>query len=287
MRRREAIFLISPIYFVSHPWREIHCLFCFVTMANDDSGLSPCPPSSTTLPIVQSNNVATLSPGHPFAPPIGTRIQVLWRIVYDEKDDAAEQVNATDPQTDDSNVDERWWGAVVQDCTNETVGSRSPEHAHLKVHILLYDAYNDFPEETARVAFLPGNVLLELSMLGEADSGRLDWQLESDSTMEDDPSSAVCSAEFLAREADEIVQQSGLSVDADLHALATMPHNVQLHVASGYRNFADAVKRLLGELIATKPTDYVVTADDVRDIMSRVRSQGRQQKAETLAGAAL
>lgn len=213
--------------------------------------------------------------GREFSPPIGTKIQVLWRILYDEKDETNESSNANE-QSAESNVVERWWGAVVQDCTTEVVGSRSPEHANMRVHILLYDAYNEFTEEIARVAFLPDNMLLDLSMLNESEGGRLSWRVESDENM-GDAEPAVHSAEFLAREGDELVQQSGLSVDADLQALATMPHDVQLHVTAGYRSFADTVKRLLAELIATKPADYVVTAEDIRSIMARVRSQQQNQ----------
>lgn len=234
--------------------------------------------TTTEAPASQRDSERGCPTGREFAPPVGTKIQVLWRIVYDEKDETNENTD-TNEQNPDANVVERWWGATVQDCTTELVGSRLPAYAHLKVHVLLYDTYNEFTEETARVVFLPDNVLVDLSMLNETGGGRLDWQVESDKPMDDDDESTIRSAECLAREGDEIVQQCGLSTDADLQALATMPHDVQLHVASGYRSFADAVKRLLGELIANKPADYVVTAEDVQNIMARVRSQRQGQLA--------
>lgn len=258
----------------------------------------------TTAPTESTNNT-----DQDHAPALGSRIQVLWRIIHndptsteqsspspspslstDVKDKLPENAseNAAD-NSNDSHVEERWWGAAVQDCTSETVGARCPAHANVNVHILLYDAYNDFPEEIVRVAFLPDNILLDLAMLEDTSGGRLDWQYESDAFMSDgnmNNESNVCSAEFLAREADAIVQQSGISADADLQALSAMPHDVQLHVASGYRSFADSIKQNLGELINSKPTDYVVTVDDVQNIMARVRSQQRQ-RAEGLAGAAL
>lgn len=235
------------------------------------------------------------------APPIGTKIQVLWRIIHESNNNNSNS-NADAMNTDSTNEatgnteltsgpmeEQRWWGAVVQERTSEKVGIRSIEiHKDLDVHILLYDAYGDFEEEVVRVAFLPDNVLLDLSMLDDADGGRLDWRLESDAMNDEDDeesATAVRSAECLAREADQIVQLSGISADADLQALARMPHEVQLHVASGYRSFADAIKSLLGELVASKPADYVVTAQDVQEIMARVRSQ-RQGQSGTLTGTA-
>lgn len=229
------------------------------------------------------------------APPIGTKIQVLWRIIHEDNNinnnnsSTADSMNTVSANETTGNneptsgpmEEQRWWGAVVQERTSEKVGSRSIEaHKDLDVHILLYDAYGDFEEEVVRVAFLPDNVLLDLSMLDDADGGRLDWRLESDAMNDEDDeesATAVRSAECLAREADQIVQLSGISADADLQALARMPHEVQLHVASGYRSFADAIKSLLGELVASKPADYVVTAQDVQEIMARVRSQRQGQ----------
>lgn len=236
------------------------------------------------------------------APPIGSRIQVLWRIVYNEpnssgttpvkqqKSDQQTQHQQSEPQSEpqpepgesahtlEPDVVERWWGAVVQDCTPDFVGSRDPAYSNYNVFVLLYDAYGEFEEETSRVAFLPGNVLLDLSMLHGEDGGRLDWRLESsDMDLDDLPahvSSPLCTTE-LSRFADDLASQSEVPADADLRALATMPYDVQLHVTSGYRSFADSLKSRLGQLLSSKPSDYVVTAADIHDVMSRVRNDQR------------
>lgn len=250
-----------------------------------EAPVAKAPATITPSPMVD----AEISSGRAFAPPIGTKIQVLWRIVYDDKNTTADQqpapaqnidaANTDDTeQVDNPNVVERWWGATVQDRTNEKVGAVSAPNADADVFVLLYDAYNEFPEETSRVAFLPDNVLLDLSMLNDdAQGGRLDWVDDPAMHLEQDSPSAIRSAECIAREADAFVRESGLPADADLRALATMPHSVQVHIATGYRSFADAIKRLLGELVASKPAGYVVTADDVHNIMSRVRSQRQSE----------
>lgn len=256
-----------------------------------------CPPQSGQPQPRQPQPEPQAPVDNSHAPPIGTKIQVLWRIIHEDNNNSStteamnmdsnnELAGNTEP-TSGPMEEQRWWGAVVQERTSEKVGSRSIEaYKDLDVHILLYDAYEDFEEEVVRVAFLPDNVLLDLSMLEDADGGRLDWRLESDAMNDEDDeesATAVRSAECLAREADQIVQLSGISADADLQALARMPHEVQLHVASGYRSFADAIKTLLGELVASKPADYVVTAQDVQEIMARVRSQ---RQGQSLTGTA-
>lgn len=260
-----------------------------ITPANTQSTLAPAP-SKEVDPAISS--------GRAFAPPIGTKIQVLWRIVYEDNKPVADPVTdpkptlpgtgetgplstppsataqiALEQQEEKSKTVERWWGAVLQDRTNEKVGSLSSEHADLDVFILLYDSYNDFSEETSRVAFLPNNTLLDLSLLDDSQGGRLDWVEESAMQLEQDTPFVVRPLEWLARETEDITQQTGLPADADLRALATMPHNVQVHVATGYRSFADTVKRLLSELVASKPDGYIITEDDVHTILARVRSQ--------------
>lgn len=266
----------------------------------DFNSPSNAPDESTAFngaPDAESPRQKLTSRAH--APPLGSRIQVLWRIVYNEsnststtplKQQVSEQPTQhqqTEPvestRAGEADVVERWWGAVVQDCTPDFVGSRDPAHADYNVFVLLYDSYGEFEEETSRVAFLPGNVLLDLSMLHDEDGGRLDWRLESDVDMEmsmdtDDLSTFAMSplrTTELSRFADDLASQSDVPADADLRALATMPYNVQLRVTSGYRSFADSLKAQLGQLLSSKPSDYVVTADDIHDVMSRVRSDQR------------
>lgn len=260
-------------------------------------------PTSSEAPTEETPQQKSISRAH--APPIGSRIQVLWRIVYNEpnstgttpvkqqKSDQQSQDQQAEPQAEPGEraltvepyVVERWWGAVVQDCTPDVVGARDPAYSNYNVFVLLYDAYGEFEEETSRVAFLPGNVLLDLSMLHGEDGGRLDWRMESsDMDLDDLPAHAtspLCTTE-LSRFADHLASQSEVPADADLRALAAMPYDVQLHVTSGYRSFADSLKSRLGQLLSSKPSDYVVTADDIHDVMSRVRNDQRG-RGSTLA----
>lgn len=201
---------------------------------------------------------ASVADGRSHAPALGTRIQVLWRLTFDGADGS----EGTTP------VDQ-WWGAVVQDCTRETVGAARAMHAHRYVFVLLYDPLHGFTEETSRVAFLPDSQLLDLAQLDGPHAGVLDWRVEG--ADEDDDASAVHSASAVAAEVDNLVQEAGIAADADLHALAAMPHTVQIRLASGYRSFADALKARLAELIAAKGDGYVVTKEDVDSIMTALQ----------------
>lgn len=207
----------------------------------------------------------TARPGREHAPELGTRIEVLWRIETDEPaDDGSESTMPT--------VQDRWWGAVVQDCTNERVGAAAqPQHPEALVHVLLYDAYGEFEEDTARVVFLPDRTLVDLARLDDEDRGMLDWRLEGTTDVAPEPAVPLTMAQF-ANQQEEIVQQAGLSSDADLQVLRQFPANVQLHMTSGYRAFADGVKGMLTELMAKKPSGYVVTEADVQEIFAKIQA---------------
>lgn len=227
----------------------------------------PRPPSTAAQPAAPAaDGTVSASPaasslksaGRQYAPPLGTRIEVLWRIESPGDDDM------------EGEVVDRWWGAVVQDCTAERVGSVvKAEWAGELVHMLLYDAYGEFGEDTARVAFVPNGSLVDLARLDDEIGGVLDWRKEGEEPLGEN---VEMSLEEFANEQDMIVQEAGLSKDADLHVLSQYPANVQINVASGYRIFADGVKEMLGELVATKPAGYVVTEADVQSIFQKIQA---------------
>lgn len=87
------------------------------------------------------------------APPLNTRIEVLWTL------------------TSEAGVaEERWWGARVQDVERENGEER---------HVLLYDAYGDFGEVVVRVKFQTTDTLLDLS---RSTDNTLYWRLEGSTT---------------------------------------------------------------------------------------------------------
>lgn len=307
---RNCCIIVAIVNLLSWLFRTLISSFCFASntmnLSEDDvaGARPPHKPSPMKAPgrSAPSNDVKTDEPlhldsiGRAFAPPIGSRIQVLWRIVYSElgsTSNTPRKLQVLEQQSqfhqsmptetvvpNEPDVVERWWGAVVQDCTTDLVGLRDPTHSEYNVFVLLYDSYGEFEEETSRVAFLPGNVLLDLSMIHDEEGGRLDWRLESSNLdVETLPTHSVSPLRTteLSQFADDLASQSDIPADADLRALATMPYNVQLHVTSGYRSFADSLKSRLGQLLSTKPPDYVVTADDIRDVMSRVRGDQRRR----------
>lgn len=219
-----------------------------------DAPIHPAPkpvtPTSTNPTPPNPLALSASGPGSAHAPPLGTRIEVLWRIESpDEGDQAGEIVD-------------KWWGAVVQDCTSQMAGSLvKPEWAGELVHTLLYDAWGEFGEDTVRVVFVPKKSLVDLARLDDENGGVLDWRVEGgDMSMEE-----------VAEENEALVQEAGLSSDADLAVLSQYPANVQINVASGYRVFADGVKEMLGELVASKPRGYVVTESDVQGIFERIQ----------------
>ena len=218
---------------------SLHHPYSFTMEPDEKAALQPSPPSPS-------------SPNE-HAPPLGTRIQVLWRIHY---------ADASAPL-------ERWWGAVVQDRTQATVGTISPQHSTHNLYILLYDAYAEFPEDVSKVAFVSADTLLDVSQAGDENKGILDWQLETDKPDEDSPMSL---GEY-AQLTDVELEQVGLSQNADLDVLATMPAHVQTHVVSGYRLFADGVKESLQKLRESKPKGYVVTAEDVQQMCASLNQK--------------
>lgn len=182
------------------------------------------------------------------APALGTRIEVLWKISHD-----------------DGRVEERWWGAVVQDRLHATVGSISAEHADRFVHILLYDAYGDFEEDISRVAFLPDGTLLDVSQIGDSNKGVLDWRPEAPKH------DAQMSLHEFVQANQRDLRAAGVPDDADLAFLSGMPAHVQTHMTAGYRVFADGVKQMLSELSRKHPDGYVVTERDVQEWCDKLR----------------
>lgn len=202
---------------------------------------------STTKPVVPTANpptkatsaVGAAAPAA-FAPPTNARIEVLWRL----ESDAA--------------VEERWWGARVQDI--ERVNGRAR-------HILLYDSYGEFGEEVARVEFRPdGETLIDLSRADDADGGLLGWRMEG--------AANAVSEVLTVQDVADAVRDGGEGdtvFGAMLEALTSLPADRQLRYASGYRMFADRIKDALMQLVREKGDDYVVTAADVHAIFAQLK----------------
>lgn len=200
-----------------------------------------------------------------YAPKLGSRIQVLWRI----------EPSASDETKPTETVD-RWWGATVQDCTRETAGDAvKPEHANMNIHVLLYDAYGEFAEEVSRVVFVSPSTLVDMSCIGDENDGYLDWKIEGTDT-DIDNSSALLSLEAYIADQDAMVEEAGISSDADLQVLSQYPASVQLQMATGYRKFADSIKLMLSELAAKQPPGYVITEADVQSIFTKLQAKSDQ-----------
>lgn len=206
------------------------------------------------------------------APPLGTRIQVLWKIEYEAEQDEKPPM---DVGVEGSGTVTRWWGATVQDRLTETLGTRNAHNAEQSVYVLLYDAYHEFAEDTAKVAFIAHDMLVDVSQLEDVNKGELVWrvdQTESTTTASasTDDKTQLVSLEQYAAQMSEAVQCAGLSEEADLQILSTMPVHVQAQVASGYRRFADHLKDALVKLAHDKPKDYVVTKADVQKMFANI-----------------
>lgn len=207
-------------------------------------------------------------PGRLHAPPLSSRIEVLWRI-----ESGGEEENTAGQDA----IHERWWGAVVQDCLSQPGGASVPtEHRDQRVHILLYDAFGEFEEDIARVVFLPDRTLIDLSRADDENQGVLDWRPEGDA----EEQKRELSLRDVADEQEAMVMEAGISADADLEALRAYPANVQIGVTQGYRVFADGIKEMLGELVASKPKGYVVTEADVQTIFERIRRNKENEMRE-------
>ncbi|KAI0562840.1 hypothetical protein FGB62_51g126 [Gracilaria domingensis] len=203
------------------------------------------------------------------APPIGSRIEVLWRVDYDPEEADKMEV---DTDTGGPQTLIRWWGATVQDCLSETVGSKCPQHADKKVFVLLYDAFQEFGEDTATVAFISHDCLVDLSQLDDVNKGELEWRMENAENKQAETSAEdkaqLVSLEQYANEVSAAVEGAGLSEEADLQILNSLPPHVQAQVASGYRRFADHVKNSLASFMEEKPKDYIVTKADVQNMFA-------------------
>lgn len=195
--------------------------------------------------MAQGEHVATDGDGQSCfqAPKLGCRIEVLWRLESDSEN--GERV-----------VEERWWGAVVQ----ERLQTSSPP-----VHILLYDKYGEFEEDVARVRFISDSALVDLGRTDEDGGGRLLWRYPNTRQENGISMEEVVQAQSL------IDSEDGSIADAGLQALTQLPVTKQLELASGYRMFADKVKAMLGELVAAKGPDYVITHKDIDTIFQKLR----------------
>lgn len=166
---------------------------------------------------------------------------------------------------------------MVQDCTTDTSSLSIPAaHAGKPVHILLYDAFGEFDEDIAHVIFLPDRSLVDLARIEEETDGILDWRLETEGDEYGYGARGNGGELSLMEVVDaqvEMVSAAGISANADLEALREYPPSVQIGVASGYRVFADGVKQMLGELVASKPMGYVVTEEDVQSVVTRIRER--------------
>lgn len=235
------------------------------------SGQSPTITSSTP----SQSKVSDAPPGRLYAPPLGARIEVLWRIE-----------SGAEGQPDE--IIERWWGAVVQDCTKETakamltsaqnsVGNKLLDmYNEERVHVLLYDAYGEFEEDTASVVFLPNKRIVDMARVDEEQGGVLDWRIEGEGNKEP----MEMKLTDLANEADLMATEAGLSENAAMEALRSYPASVQIEAASRYRLFADGVKQMLGELLRGKGEDYVITESDMKVIFQRMQEKSDSEKLQ-------
>lgn len=214
----------------------------------------------------------TKSAGKPIFPSIGSRIEVLWNIDYDAGADDKMEVDTSNEE----NTVTRWWGATVQDRLKEDLGSRRPDHAECQLHVLLYDAYQEFCEDTATVAFISDDTLVDLSQLEDVNKGELQWRFEgfaqkqAESTTDEKPQ--LVSLEEYAADLSAAVHDAGLTEETDLQILSTLPLHVQSRFASGYRHFANTLKNSLDKFLQEKPENYVVTKADVQKVFANIHS---------------
>ena len=198
-----------------------------------------------------SNTPAFQSTSDTFAPALGTFIEVLW--VIEEGGESGEGPKK---------VEERWWGAVVQ--------SRIPRSAELPRggHILHYDSFGEFVDEVCRVTFTSSDELIDLGR----DNATLYWRIAGTETPEPSPAKVVSMSDVLRAQA-AVDEEEGSSAEAALSALSDLPVTEQMHLASGYRTFADRVKGMLAELSERNGPQYVVTHADIQNIFERLRSE--------------
>ncbi|PXF44104.1 hypothetical protein BWQ96_06185 [Gracilariopsis chorda] len=223
-------------------------------------------------PSVPPTKTNTKPTEKPIVPPVGSRIEVLWKIDYGaDADDKMEVDTATE-----ENTVTRWWGATVQDRLKEALGSRRPDQAERQLHVLLYDAYQEFAEDTATVAFISADTLVDLSQLEDVNKGELQWRFEDSAQKQTDSAqdekSQLVSLEEYAADLSAAVQDAGLTEETDLQILSTLPLHVQSRFATGYRRFADTLKNSLDKFLQEKPEDYVVTKADVQKVFASIYS---------------
>ena len=65
-----------------------------------------------------------------------------------------------------------------------------------------------------------------------------------------------------------------------MKAMATLPHDRQVQVASGFRVVADQVKSLLQDLLASRGAGATVTGEDMQQIIQQLKDPSGDQSAQ-------
>lgn len=227
-----------------------------------ESGSQPSAPNVTEPP--SSASPPSESPAKQPAAELklGDRIEVLWTIERDE-DETGETAERDE---------QRWWGASVKEVW-KTPGS---------AYTVLYDAYAEFEPAEVEVT-LVGSRLLEDASVGGA---RMVWRREGDLSVSApggepgrdgvETGGDVCSMRDVVKAQEEVDAEDGVNSGAEMMAaLGQLPATQQADLGIMYREFADEVKTQLGRLMTQQGPGYVVTQQNIADIMVKIQSEKR------------
>lgn len=187
----------------------------------------------------------------------GERIEVFWRIAHEDEGQP-------------SRTEERWWGATVKTIGHDTGRS-----------VLVYDEYNEFAPVEASVTFLgpsslrdeeSGGDVMHWKREGCAEVDDVDGEEDDEETQADDLARDVYSMDDVLRAQDEVDAEEGVKAgEVMLAALQSLPTVQQTEMAFKYREFADELKSQLASLMARQGPGYVVTAEDIQAMFTRIR----------------
>ena len=199
---------------------------------------------------------------------VGDRLEVQWELAGGDDDDEDDE---------DRVATATWWP-----CEIARVDGDGDDDA--SVLTLMYDARDGFERESREVAFASGRAPL----LTHADEpgATFRWRREGDESddeeddEDEDEENATGSAEDATTTLREIVDAQramdaacGESVEAAATAaFASLPMDLQLHVASAVANLRTKLVEKFTALTADRGAEYVITKEDVDAL---VRELGR------------
>ncbi|XP_063934297.1 uncharacterized protein LOC135146068 [Zophobas morio] len=133
-----------------------------------------------------------------------------------------------------------------------------------------YEELDEFPACTKKIGFTENGKMFDLE-----EKEYLSWifQSELNNVQTSDPEVSISD---LIKEQELLDEEFGCVHDEGLSAFKMLPHEKQISLALGYREFADYVKDKLREIQAKKGSEHVFTGKEIQDLLADLLAKKEQ-----------